>query len=149
MQHTPTYADWLAKGLILLADIYEVRADYFQARTTLESVINNYEGKQEILDEAKRNLEELNQLENEQFDQAAPEPEEIDLGASPDSEEPEETEEQGTEPETEEAAPQTEESEEPETEEPQGEEKTEEGGGQEQPAPSEEENELNENPKND
>tara|TARA_R110002050_G_scaffold204327_2_gene339745 strand:+ start:51635 stop:54850 length:3216 start_codon:yes stop_codon:yes gene_type:complete len=67
-QHTPTYADWLAKGLILLSDIYVVQEDYFQARTTLESIIANYGKDGEILTSAKAKLAHLQELENSSFD---------------------------------------------------------------------------------
>ncbi len=76
--HTPTYPDWLAKGLILLSDIYVVQEDYFQARTTLESIVGNYSGDEAILKEAKTKLNELNALENESFDNP-PEPKEEEL----------------------------------------------------------------------
>ncbi len=67
-QHTPTYPEWLAQGLILLSDIYVVQEDYFQARTTLESIIANYSGGSETLDLAKGKLENLIELENSNFD---------------------------------------------------------------------------------
>lgn len=40
----PSYDYWIAKGFILLADNYVVLGDEFQARHTLKSVIDNYEG---------------------------------------------------------------------------------------------------------
>lgn len=75
-QHTPTYADWLAKGLILLSDIYVLEEDYFQARTTLESIVGNYDGDLGVLQEAKTKLQNLTDLENSEFDD--PKPEEVD-----------------------------------------------------------------------
>lgn len=35
---------WVAKGYILLADVYTAKADYFQAKQTLQSIIDNYDG---------------------------------------------------------------------------------------------------------
>jgi TolA-binding protein len=35
---------WIAKGFILLADMYTADKDYFQAKATLQSIIDNYEG---------------------------------------------------------------------------------------------------------
>jgi TolA-binding protein len=66
-QHTPTYPEWLAKGLVLLSDIYVIQQDYFQARTTLESIIANYSGDTEVLNYAKGKLEILIELENSGF----------------------------------------------------------------------------------
>ncbi|HBH06807.1 MAG TPA: hypothetical protein DDX92_09410 [Flavobacteriales bacterium] len=63
VNHTPTYDKWLAKGLILLSDIYVLREDYFQARATLESIVKNYQGSDEILEEARNKLNMLNELE--------------------------------------------------------------------------------------
>lgn len=50
------YEYWVAKGYILLADIYVVEKDLFQAKATLQSIIENYEGadlKQEAIDKMK------------------------------------------------------------------------------------------------
>ncbi|MES2780197.1 MAG: hypothetical protein V4651_09910, partial [Bacteroidota bacterium] len=47
---------WVAKGYILLADIYVIEKDLFQAKATLQSIIENYEGadlKQEAIDKMK------------------------------------------------------------------------------------------------
>ena len=55
-----------------------MQEDYFQARTTLESIVGNYAGDEAILKEAKTKLNELNALENESFDNP-PEPKEEEL----------------------------------------------------------------------
>ena len=73
-QHTPTYPDWLAKGFILLSDIYVIEQDYFQARITLETLIGNYKGDEEIIQTANNKLENLVELENSGFENP-PEPE--------------------------------------------------------------------------
>ncbi|MGB0391022.1 MAG: tetratricopeptide repeat protein, partial [Salibacteraceae bacterium] len=79
-QHTPTYPEWLAKGLVLLSDIYVIEQDYFQARTTLESIIANYSGNEEILNSAKTKLETLVELENSGFNNPPDtEEEEVDI----------------------------------------------------------------------
>lgn len=40
----PAYHYWLAKGFILLSDIYVLQGNTFQARQTIQSIIDNYEG---------------------------------------------------------------------------------------------------------
>ena len=85
-QHTPTYGDWLAKGLILLSDIYVVQEDYFQARTTLESIIANYKGEGDILTVTKSKLEQLVELENAGFDNP-PEPQVDEVSFDTDTDE--------------------------------------------------------------
>ncbi|MBC7916128.1 MAG: tetratricopeptide repeat protein [Pyrinomonadaceae bacterium] len=50
---------WNAKTFLLLADIYIAQKDIFQAKATLQSVIDNYEGKDDILPLAKAKLEQL------------------------------------------------------------------------------------------
>lgn len=40
----PAYHYWLAKGFILLSDIYVLQGNTFQAKQTLQSIIDNYEG---------------------------------------------------------------------------------------------------------
>lgn len=59
-----SYEYWVVKGFILLSDIYRDEKDYFQARATLQSIIDNYEGA-ELLAVAKRKLEEINALDKE------------------------------------------------------------------------------------
>lgn len=50
---------WVAKSFILLADTYARKGDAVQARSTLESVIENYEGDDDIIPEAKDRLQKL------------------------------------------------------------------------------------------
>ncbi len=54
----PSYEYWVAKGFILLADTYQKLGNDFQAKTTLQSIIDEYEGKDEIIPTAKKKLEE-------------------------------------------------------------------------------------------
>lgn len=56
VNQTPTYEYWLAKGLILLSDVYLVKDDSFQAKATLESIVANFRGDEEILTEAQSKL---------------------------------------------------------------------------------------------
>lgn len=55
-----SYDYWVAKGFILMADGYAGKGDAFQAKTTLESVIDNYDNNEDdVLKEAKARLEKL------------------------------------------------------------------------------------------
>jgi len=55
-----SYDYWVAKGFIVMAQAYEGKGDKFQAKSTLESVIDNYENTEDgILDEAKQLLEKI------------------------------------------------------------------------------------------
>jgi len=52
---------WVAKCFILLGDAYAGKGDDFQARSTLESIIENYEGEDDdIIISAKERLQKLN-----------------------------------------------------------------------------------------
>ncbi|MDR9397980.1 MAG: tetratricopeptide repeat protein [Salibacter sp.] len=77
INHTPTYDYWLAKGLILLADIYLAQDDSFQAKATLESVLENYDGDEAVLTEAQNKLDKIIEAENPQPEEQ--EETEIDL----------------------------------------------------------------------
>ena len=55
----PNYDYWVTKTFILLADNYEALKDVFQAKATLQSVIDNYKGDDDILPTAKQKLDQL------------------------------------------------------------------------------------------
>jgi len=55
----PNYDYWVAKAFILLADNYVKLKDNFQAKATLQSVIDNYKGDDDILPTAKQKLDML------------------------------------------------------------------------------------------
>ena len=55
-----SYDYWVAKSFILLADAYAGQGDDFQATSTLESIIENYEGEDDIIPSAKERLDKLN-----------------------------------------------------------------------------------------
>ncbi len=55
-----SYEYWVAKSFILLADAYAGKGDDFQAKSTLESIIENYEGEDDIIPSAKERLQKLN-----------------------------------------------------------------------------------------
>jgi len=53
-----SFGYWVAKGFILLADIYYARDNVFQAEQTLQSIIDNYQG-EELKQEAQDKLNRL------------------------------------------------------------------------------------------
>ncbi|WP_164122807.1 tetratricopeptide repeat protein [Sphingobacterium sp. xlx-130] len=50
---------WVAKSFILLADTYARKGDTFQAKSTLESIIENYDGDDDVIPLAKERLQQL------------------------------------------------------------------------------------------
>jgi len=62
------YDYWVAKGFILLSDVFVAMDDPFQAKHTLKSVIDNYEGAQ-LKQIAKKKLEQVKALEAQQKDE--------------------------------------------------------------------------------
>ncbi|MXV51364.1 tetratricopeptide repeat protein [Pedobacter sp. HMF7647] len=52
----PSFDYWVAKSFILLADNYIALKDDFQAKSTLQSVIENYKGDDDVLPTAKARL---------------------------------------------------------------------------------------------
>lgn len=55
-----SYDYWVARGFILMADAYAGKGDDFQAKSTLESIIDNYADETDgIIESAKEKLEKL------------------------------------------------------------------------------------------
>jgi len=54
-----SYDYWVAKAFILLSDNYVALKDNLQAKSTLLSIIDNYDGKDEIVATAKEKLEKI------------------------------------------------------------------------------------------
>ncbi|NGF57877.1 tetratricopeptide repeat protein [Parapedobacter sp. SGR-10] len=55
-----SYDYWVAKGFILMANAYAAKGDNFQAKATLESIIDNYEDQEDgIVKTAKEQLSKL------------------------------------------------------------------------------------------
>lgn len=59
VKELPNYDYWVAKTFILLSDDYVALKDNFQAKATLQSIIDNYKGNDDILPTAKQKLEAL------------------------------------------------------------------------------------------
>ena len=58
---------WLAKSFLLLADVYISKKDYFQAKATLQSVIDNYKITDDgMIDDAKSKLDQIKILEEQE-----------------------------------------------------------------------------------
>ncbi|POY35181.1 hypothetical protein C3K47_16510 [Solitalea longa] len=51
---------WVAKSFLLLADNYYKQGDNFQAKSTLQSILDNYEGSDDIIPSAKEKLAKIN-----------------------------------------------------------------------------------------
>lgn len=54
-----THDYWVAKSFILLADTYARKGDAFQAKSTLTSIIENYEADDDVIPSAKARLKKL------------------------------------------------------------------------------------------
>lgn len=54
-----SYEYWVVKTFILIADNYYAEGNSFQAKSTLESIVENYEGDTTVLNEAKQKLEQI------------------------------------------------------------------------------------------
>jgi hypothetical protein len=59
VKNLPNYDYWVTKTFILLADNYVALNDTFQAKATLQSIIDNYKGDDDILPTAKQKLDKL------------------------------------------------------------------------------------------
>lgn len=53
----PNYGEWISKSFLLLADTYTKQGDVFQAKLTLQNLIDNYDGDLRV--EAQRKLDAL------------------------------------------------------------------------------------------
>lgn len=70
-----SYEYWIAKTFILMADNYTAQGNAFQAKATLQSIVENYEGDKAVLDEAKTKLEKIKSDEMNQSKILPPAPE--------------------------------------------------------------------------
>lgn len=76
----PSYDFWIAKAFILLADVYVQNDNTFQAKHTLQSIIDNYDG-DEIVIEAKNKLKIIVDQEKEKEERKAEEEIELKIRA--------------------------------------------------------------------
>ncbi|MFB9843194.1 tetratricopeptide repeat protein [Mucilaginibacter ginsenosidivorans] len=59
VKELPNYDYWVAKTFMLLADDYVALKDDFQAKATLQSIIDNYKGNDDILPAARQKLDAI------------------------------------------------------------------------------------------
>jgi tetratricopeptide (TPR) repeat protein len=58
-QENGSFPYWVAKSVMLQADIYSEKGDLSNARLTLEALLDNYDEDKDIVNEAKAKLEAL------------------------------------------------------------------------------------------
>lgn len=59
-----SYTYWVAKGFIVWADAYAAQGNYYQAKLTLQSILDNYTAKDEVRDEAQVKMNKIIADEN-------------------------------------------------------------------------------------
>ena len=59
-QESSAYPYWVAKSVLLLSDVMREKGDLYNARAALEALLDNYNEDQELVDEAKTKLGDLN-----------------------------------------------------------------------------------------
>ena len=84
VQQKPSYDYWLAKGILLLGDNFTAQKDFFNAKHSVESIIENYDGynKDELIALATQKLEYIKSLELENL-REEPIQEEIEIELDP------------------------------------------------------------------
>ncbi len=63
-KESSAYPYWVAKSVILLADILAEKGDLYNARAALEALLENYDEDQELIQEAQTKLNQINQQIN-------------------------------------------------------------------------------------
>jgi len=63
----PYYDEWVAKSFLILAETYVGQSDYFQAKATLQSIIDNRD-EDEITKKAAARIEEITKIEKENLE---------------------------------------------------------------------------------
>ena len=80
VKQKPSYDYWLAKGIILLGDNFISLKDYFNAKHSLRSIIDNYDGpeKEVIISDAVQKIEYVEDLELQELNKE-PELQEMEI----------------------------------------------------------------------
>jgi tetratricopeptide (TPR) repeat protein len=68
------YEFWVVKGFILLADVYTIEKDFFQARATLQGILDSYKGTKTIIEECNVKMKKIDELELENNNKNKPVP---------------------------------------------------------------------------
>ena len=61
----PSYPEWMVKSYILLSDVYVSKGEYFKAKVTLQSVVDSYEKKDDLYNQAIEKLNKVKDLESQ------------------------------------------------------------------------------------
>lgn len=93
IQDYAAYPEWKYKGFLLLVDVYVGLDDLFQAKATLNTILDNV-SEPWVIDAANAKMAELEALENDESGSPEPRSVEIDLGGDGDGERLEDEEEQ-------------------------------------------------------
>jgi TolA-binding protein len=59
----PSYGTWMVRTYMLLADIYVAQGQYFQAKATLQSILDNYDSNDPLYKEAQQKYKTVLELE--------------------------------------------------------------------------------------
>ncbi len=94
LNQSPSQPYWIAKGFILLADNFLTKEDTYNAKLTLESVIENADD-EELIEVARKKLEIINAEEELKDKEEKPDPIEIDMYQYKDDDGKKETENEG------------------------------------------------------
>ena len=80
VKQKPSYDYWLARGILLLGDNFTAQKDYFNAKHSIVSILDNYDGdkKGEVLAAAVQKLDYIKSLEINELQQQ-PEQEELEI----------------------------------------------------------------------
>ncbi len=91
VQQKPSYDYWLAKGIILLGDNFIALKDFFNAKHSLKSIIDNYDGRDRDLLIAQ-SVQKLEYVENLELIEKNNEPEQQEMEIEFDNEDPKDKE---------------------------------------------------------
>ena len=59
-ENASAYGFWVAKSILLLAEVYTQRKDYINATAAYESILENFQEEESLINEAKSKLDNLN-----------------------------------------------------------------------------------------